>query len=72
MKKADAVEWAGGMRELGRILDISYQAVHAWPEDVPPERQEDLFIKSGGRLIPSEAVLERMKKSREIPLPEGV
>lgn len=69
MQKADAVKWANGMRELGKILGISYQAVHAWPDEVPHGQQEELFILSKGVLVPSAPVLERMKKSREIPLP---
>lgn len=70
MRKADAVTWAGGIREVAELLGISYQAVRAWPEEVPHGQQEELFIKSGGLLMPSEPVLERMRKSREIPLPE--
>lgn len=69
MLKADAVAWAGGIRELAEQLGISYQAAYSWPEEVPRDRQEELFIKSGGRLIPSSTVLDRMKQSRAIPLP---
>ena len=69
MLKADAVAWAGGIRELAGQLGISYQAVSNWPDEVPKDRQEELFIKSGGALIPSGPVVERMRQSRAIPLP---
>lgn len=69
MLKADAVKWAGGIRELAGVLRISYQAVHSWPDEVPQDRQEELFIASEGALVPSGPVLERMKQSRAIPLP---
>lgn len=69
MLKADAVQWAGGIRELAGVLGISYQAVHSWPDEVPQDRQEELFIASEGALVPSGPVLDRMKQSRAIPLP---
>jgi hypothetical protein len=69
MQKADAVAWAGGIRELAESLGVSYQAVNAWPDEVPEGRQEEIFILSNGALIPSDGVVQRMRKSRDIPLP---
>lgn len=69
MQKVDAVAWAGGIRELAESLGVSYQAVNSWPDAVPEGRQEELFILSNGALIPSDGVVQRMRKSRDIPLP---
>jgi hypothetical protein len=38
MKKVDAIEAFGSVKALADALDIWPQAVHKWPEDVPPLR----------------------------------
>jgi len=38
MKKADAIKWAGSVRNLAKLLKISLTAVYNWPAEVPPLR----------------------------------
>lgn len=42
MKTKDAVEAAGGVRQLAELLGIWPQSVYEWGEDVPPLRAYQL------------------------------
>lgn len=50
MLKSEAIEFFGGAPKLGRLLGLTRQAIHAWPEVVPDLYQYKLHHLSEGRL----------------------
>ncbi len=38
MTKAEAIQLAGGVQKLAKLLAIRHQAIYQWPADVPPLR----------------------------------
>ena len=50
MQKTQAVEYFGGPTKLAKLLGISRQAIHQWPELVPDLYQYKLHHLSGGNL----------------------
>lgn len=51
MNKQDAIEWAGGVKNLARLLKVWPQAIYKWGDTVPPHHAATLHIVSGGRLL---------------------
>jgi len=49
MTKQEAIEWAGGVVLLSKLLNITHGAVSQW-EEVPKDKQHDLIQLSGGKL----------------------
>lgn len=56
MKKIDVIEAFGGAAVLADRLGISRQAVHKWPDDVPPLRvyQIRCIARGDAIVIPSD------------------
>jgi len=50
MKTAQVVKYFGSYAAIARVLCISRQAVHKWPETVPINRAVKLERLSNGRL----------------------
>lgn len=44
MRKDDVIAHFGGKRETANALGITFQAVHDWPEIVPPTRQYHVHV----------------------------
>jgi hypothetical protein len=51
MTRSEAIKFFGGIPELARVLDITYEAVRQWPEDgIPLLRQYQIQELSEGAL----------------------
>jgi hypothetical protein len=54
MTRSEAITFFGGIPELARALDITYEAVRQWPEDgIPLLRQYQIQELSEGALTVS-------------------
>lgn len=50
MLKSQAIEFFGGTPSLARVLGLTRQAIHAWPQTVPDLYQYKLHHLSDGKL----------------------
>ncbi len=61
MKKADVIEFFGGVTETAKALKIKSQAVSQWPDEVPELRayQIEAITKGALKAVP----LDKAKKA---------
>lgn len=50
MKTSDVIEFFGGVRQAADALDVSTQAIYAWGDDVPKQRQAHVELASKGKI----------------------
>jgi len=50
MKTAAVIEFFGGTRQAAEALDVSTQAIYAWGEDVPKQRQAHVELATKGKI----------------------
>lgn len=50
MDKATAIQYFGGITKLAEKLEITRQAIHAWPDEVPDRWRYKLHYLSDGKL----------------------
>jgi len=68
MTRSDAIKYFGGISELAKALDITYEAVRQWPENgIPMLRQYQIQDLSGGQLQVSEKMASRTRSKSDHP-----
>lgn len=50
MKTAAVIEFFGDTRQAAEALDVSTQAIYAWGEDVPKQRQAHVELATKGKI----------------------
>lgn len=50
MRKIDAIEFFGGVRQVAELLGVTDKAVYGWPDKVPELRARQLADLSYGNL----------------------